>query len=174
MDKSGLVKQLGFFVPTMCEKFVTLVERGELRLEHDGVLLQEAQPAGVGARVVAWHPGQRPPPQGVLPAFIFQFPNVTSQAGFDSLRTVCKVGLVVSVPDFPRCGRDPRVGLVRLALLHQSGLVHVRGILAPGIDHWALGRPTTTVAVRVEWPLHRQIVAVVGHQLGVVSRNDLG
>ena len=155
----------------MCEKFVTLVERGELRLEHDGVLLQEAQPTGVGARVVAWHPGQRPSPQS---AFIFQFPNVTSQAGFDSLRTVCKVGLVVSVPDFPRCGRDPRVGLVRLSLLHQGGLVHDRGILAPGIVHWAHGRPPMTVAVKVEGPLHPQIDAVVRHQLSVVSRNDLG
>ena len=146
-QKSGLVKQLGFSVPTMGEKLVPLVEGGELGLEHDGVLLDKAQPAGVGARVVAWQPGQRPPLQGILPAFILQLPNVTSQAGFDSLLTVCEIGLVVSVSDFPSGGSDPSVGLVRLALLHQGGLVHDRGVLAPSAVHRALGCPPTAVAV---------------------------
>ena len=174
MLKSRLVKQLGLPVSTMREKLVPLVERGELGLEHDGELLAQAQPAGVGARVVGGQPGQRPPLQGVLPAFVFQLPNMTRKAGFDSLSTVGKVGLVVSVSDFPSGGSDPRVGLVRLALLHQGGLVHDRGVLAPGTIHWAHGRPTTTVAVRVERSLHRQVVAIVCHQLGVVPCDDLG
>ena len=97
MRRSRLVEQLGFSVSTMCEKLVPLVERGELGLEHDGELLTQAQPAGVGARVVGGQPGQRPPLQGVLPAFIFQLPNMTREAGFDSLGTVGKVGLVVCI-----------------------------------------------------------------------------
>ena len=68
---SGLVEQLGLPVSTMREKLVPLVERGELGFEHDGELLAQAQPAGVGARVVGRQPGQRPPLQSVLPAFIF-------------------------------------------------------------------------------------------------------
>ena len=36
----------------MREKLVPLVERGELGFEHDGELLAQAQPAGVGAGVV--------------------------------------------------------------------------------------------------------------------------
>ena len=35
----GLLKQLSFNVPAMGEKLVPLVERGELRLAHDGPLL---------------------------------------------------------------------------------------------------------------------------------------
>ena len=88
----------------MGEKLVPLVERGELRLAHDGPLLTQAQPARVGARVVGRQPGQRPPLQSVLPAFIFQSPNVTSKAGFHSLSTVSEVGLVVSISDFPSGG----------------------------------------------------------------------
>ena len=34
--KSGLVKQLGQLVPAMGEELVLLVERGKIRLEHDG------------------------------------------------------------------------------------------------------------------------------------------
>ena len=45
----------------MGEKLVPLVERGELRLAHDGPLLTQAQPAGVGAGVVGGQPGQDPP-----------------------------------------------------------------------------------------------------------------
>ena len=44
----------------MGEKLVPLVERGELRLAHDGPLLTQAQPAGVGAGVVGGQPGQDP------------------------------------------------------------------------------------------------------------------
>ena len=51
MDKLGLVKQLGFFNSPMSEKLVPLVEGGHLGLQHDGELLHQAQPAGVGARV---------------------------------------------------------------------------------------------------------------------------
>ena len=40
----------------MREKLVPLVERGELGFEHDGELLAQAQPAGVGARVVGRQP----------------------------------------------------------------------------------------------------------------------
>ena len=42
----------------MGEKLVPLVERGELRLAHDGPLLTQAQPTRVGARVVGGQPGQ--------------------------------------------------------------------------------------------------------------------
>ena len=49
---SGLFEQLGFDVPAMGEELVPLVERGELRLAHDGPLLTQAQPAGVGPGVV--------------------------------------------------------------------------------------------------------------------------
>ena len=51
MDKLGLVKQLGFFNSPLSEKLVLLVEGGQLGLEHDGELLHQAQPAGVGDRV---------------------------------------------------------------------------------------------------------------------------
>ena len=174
LTKSGLVKQLGLSVPTMCKKLVPLVEGGELRLEHDGELLHKAQPTGVGAGVVAGQPGQSSPLQGVLSALVFQLPDMTRQAGFYPLLTVAKVGLVVSIADLPGRGSDPRVGLVRLALLHQGGLVQDRGVLAPGAVHGAHGRPTTAVAVTVERPLDRQIVAAACHHLCVVPRYNLG
>ena len=54
----------------MGEKLVPLVERGELRLAHDGPLLTQAQPAGVGAGVVGGQPGQDLPLQAVLSTFV--------------------------------------------------------------------------------------------------------
>ena len=102
MRRSRLVEQLGFSVSTMCEKLVPLVERGELGLEHDGELLAQAQPAGVGARVVGGQPGQDFPFQAVISTFILELPNVTSQAGFDALRTVSEIRFVVAITDFPR------------------------------------------------------------------------
>ena len=65
----------------MGEKLIPLVERGELRLAHDGPLLTQAQPAGVGAGVVGGQPGQDLPFQAVISTFILELPNVTSQAG---------------------------------------------------------------------------------------------
>ena len=156
----------------MGEKLVPLVERGELRLAHDGPLLTQAQPAGVGAGVVGGQPGQDLPLQAVFSTFILELPDMTSQAGFDALRTVSEIRFVVAITDFPRPPCDARVGLVRLALLHHGGLVHHGAVLAPGIVHGALGCPPTAVAIAVERPLHRKVVAVGCHHLCIVPRYD--
>ena len=59
-QKSGLIKQLGQLVPAMGEELVLLVERGKIRLEHDGDFFSQIKPAAVGGGVVAQQPCQGP------------------------------------------------------------------------------------------------------------------
>ena len=79
------------------------------------------------------------------------------------------VGVVV-VPTLPVGLGQSNVGLVHLAHCRHRGLVDAAGVEAPGSLHWAVDRPSPTVAVAVERPLDGEVVI---HHLDVVPGNDL-
>ena len=79
--RSGFVQEFCVFVPASREELVVLVDGGELRLVHDRVLLDEAEPTGVGGGVEGGQDGQLLPADGVVSPLVLEAPDVTCQAG---------------------------------------------------------------------------------------------
>ena len=78
---SGFVQKFCLLVPAGRVELVMLVDAGELRLVHDGVLLDKAEPAGVGGGVVGGQGGKGLPLDGEVPLLVLEAPDVTRKAG---------------------------------------------------------------------------------------------
>ena len=169
---SGFVQELCLFVPAGCEELVALVDGGELRLVHDRVLLDEAEPTGVGGGVEGGQDGKLPPAEAVVSPLVLQAPDVPSQAGVDPFARVAEGMGVVPISDLPGGGRYAGVGGVWLADLVDRGPVQGVGVLAPGPLHRAVLRPSPAVAVRVSGQLLLKPLVLTEH-LVVVGCNDL-
>ena len=153
-------------------ELVMLVDAGELRLVHDGVLLNEAEPAGVGGGVVGGQGGEGPPLDLKGSPLVLQAPDVPSQAGVAPFARVAEGMGVVPISDLPRGGRYAGVGGVRLARFDHSGLVQEVGVLAHCPLHRAALVPSSAVAVGVSGQLLLKPLVLTEH-LVVVGCNDL-
>ena len=148
------------------EELRPLVEGGEVALRvHDVELLGDAQPAGLGARLVGGSRRQELPLQLRHQPFIFELPHMAGQLGSDSGPWVAEVGSVVGIPQLPRGRRHADVALSPPPRCCDVGLVDHLVILAPGTD-WTVLNTSSAVAVLVEGALGGQ---VVGDHLGVVA-----
>ena len=104
-------------------ELVVLVDGGELRLVHDRVLLDEAEPTGVGGGVEGGQDGELPPADGVVSPLVLEAPDVPSEAGVDPFAGVAEGMGVVPISDLPRGGRYAGVDGVWLAVLVDGGQV---------------------------------------------------
>ena len=127
-----------------CEELIPLVDGGDVRSVHDGVLLHQAQPAAVGGGVVVGVGCQHLPRDVEVVVAILEAPDMASQTCVDPFGTVFEAGLMVAVPHFEgvRCEAD--VGGVGLALLLHLGLVQDVGVLAPCSLHRTVDRAPPT------------------------------
>ena len=107
----GFVQEFCLLVPASRVELVVLVDGGELRLVYDRVLLDEAEPTGVGGGVEGGQDGKLPPAEAVVSPLVLQAPDVPSQAGVDPFARVAEGMGVVPISDLPRGGRYAGVGI---------------------------------------------------------------
>ena len=155
-----------------CKELIPLVDGGDVRSVHDGVLLHQAQPAAVGGGVEVRVGGQRRPRDVEGTVGILESPDMPSEAGVDPLGAVLEGGFVVSVPHLECVGGEADVTDVRFALLLHLGMIQDVGVQAPRPLHGTVFLPTSTVAVAVSGQLALEGLVLAEH-LVVVGSDDL-